>query len=125
MIARRLALWGPLTAALAIVFCLSSLSRVPGAELVWDKLLHAAGYGGISVLALRAFHSGFAPLRARATTGAFVFMVVWFISDEFHQSFVPGRSASAADVLADVVGFALASAGWSAARMSRGPRLTL
>ena len=97
MTRRVLASWGPLLAALAGVFYLSSLSRVPGAEYFWDKLLHTAGYTVVSLLTLRAFAS-------------FLFMLLWSVSDEYHQSFVPGRDSSAGDVVADMIGFTIACA---------------
>lgn len=100
-------IWGPFLAALAFIFWLSSLSRVPGAEYFWDKLLHAVGYGGLGVLALRAFHGGLGRLRQTPTVYAAIAVVLWAFSDEYHQSFVPGRDASLGDVLADTVGFAL------------------
>jgi VanZ family protein len=102
-----LTLWGPFLAALAVVFWLSSMSAVPGAQYFWDKLLHAVGYAGLGVLALRAFHGGFDRPRLRPTSYAALTVILWAISDEFHQSFVPGRDASGWDVLADTVGFAL------------------
>jgi VanZ family protein len=113
------ALWGPFVAALAAVFWLSSLSRVPGAQYAWDKLLHALGYCGVSLLALRAFHGGLTRLRPKRTLAALGVMLVWFVSDEWHQSFVPGRDAEALDVVADTVGFGLAvaiAAAWSVVR---------
>jgi VanZ family protein len=122
--ASRIALWGPFLAALAVVFVLSSLTRVPGAEYVWDKLLHSLGYAAISTLALRAFHGGFEAPRLKPSFGAFLFMLLWFVSDEWHQSFVPGRDASALDVAADVVGFGIAMAFFAALRAGR-VRLTL
>ena len=125
MIPRRLALWAPLVAALAGVYFLSSLSHVPGSEYVWDKLLHAVGYGGISVLALRAFHGGFVPLRSRTTIATFLFMLAWFVSDEYHQSFVPGRDAEVGDVVADAVGFGLATVAWILASLAARLRPTL
>jgi VanZ family protein len=115
----RVALWGPFLAALVVVFVLSSLARVPGAEFVWDKLLHAFGYAAISTLALRAFHGGFDAPRLKASLLAFLFMLLWFVSDEWHQSFVPGRDASALDVAADVVGFGIAMAFFVALRAGR------
>jgi VanZ family protein len=118
------ALWGPFLAALAFVFALSSMTRVPGAEYVWDKLLHAVGYAAISVLALRAFHGGFEAPRWRPSLAAFLFMLLWFVSDEWHQSFVPGRDASALDVAADVVGFGIGMTVFAALRAGRA-RLTL
>lgn len=101
-------LWGPFVAALVGVFWLSSLSRVPGANHYWDKMLHAVGYSVLGVLALRAFHGGFERLRPEPTLYAALAVILWGISDEFHQSFVPGRDASPWDVFADAVGFVLA-----------------
>jgi VanZ family protein len=106
---RRVALWGPFLAALALGFTLSSMQRVPGAEFFWDKLLHVTEFAGIGVLALRAFHGGVVPPRRGPTLSAGAAVVLWALSDEFHQSFVPGRDASLRDVAADVVGFAVAS----------------
>ena len=91
-----------------IIFWLSSMSRVPGANYFWDKFLHAFGYAGLGILALRAFHGGFTPARLLPTLLAGLAVVLWGISDEFHQSFVPGRDASALDVFADSVGFLIA-----------------
>ena len=103
-----LTLWGPFLAALALVFWLSSLSDVPGAHYFWDKLLHTIGYAGLGVLALRAFHGGFEPPRLASTIYAGLVVILWGVSDEIHQYFVPGRDASAWDVLADAVGFGVA-----------------
>jgi len=103
-----LTLWGPFLAALVVVFWLSSLSHVPGSQHFWDKLLHAVGYTVLGVLALRAFHGGFSRPRLEPILYAALVVIVWGISDEFHQSFVPGRDASAWDVLADVVGVLIA-----------------
>lgn len=105
-----LTLWGPFLAALAVVYWLSSLSNVPGSQYVWDKLLHTVGYAGLGLLALRAFHGGLKPPRLAPTLWAGAAVVLWGISDEFHQSFVPGRDSSAWDVLADAVGFVIAFA---------------
>lgn len=103
-----LTVWGPFLAALAFVFWLSSMSQVPGAEYFWDKLLHAVGYAGLGVLAMRAFHGGFVKPRLAPTIYAGIAVVLWGISDEYHQSFVPGRDSSGWDVVADTVGFGLA-----------------
>jgi len=117
-----LTLWGPFIAALAVVFWLSSLSDVPGARYVWDKALHGVGYTGLGLLALRAFHGGFKPLRLAPTLFAAAAVVLWGISDEFHQSFVPGRDASAWDVVADAIGFT-AAVGLTAAGTTAAARL--
>ena len=110
MTRRALANWGPLLLALAGVFWLSSLPQVPGAGLAWDKLLHAVGYAGLGIVTLRAFHGGLVRPRPKPTVAAGIFLLLWGISDEYHQSFVPGRDASGADVVADVIGFMIACA---------------
>jgi len=114
-----LALWGPFLAALGVIFWLSSLSDIPAARHVWDKLLHVVGYAGLGVLALRAFHGGLARPRPVPTALAGIAVVLWGISDEIHQHFVPGRDASGLDVLADAIGFLVgvaATAAWVAWR---------
>jgi len=68
----------------------------PGA----DKLLHAAEFALFALLAWRAFNRR--PILALLTALAFAAL------DEFHQSFIPARDASALDGLADALGAALA-----------------
>jgi VanZ family protein len=118
-----LTLWGPFLGALAVTFWLSSRSDVPGARYVWDKLLHTIGFAGLGVLALRAFHGGFERPRLSLTLYAGLTVILWGISDEFHQSFVPGRDATPWDVVADAVGFAV-GVGVFAILTSRATRAT-
>lgn len=99
---------GPFLLALAAIYWFSSLPGVPGAEYVWDKLLHVVGYAGLGVLALRAFHGDLTPTPTRMTLLAGLVVGLWGVSDEYHQSFVPGRDASVWDVVADAVGFLVA-----------------
>ena len=124
MIRALLTRWGPFLGALAVVFWLSSLSQVPGARYAWDKLLHTIGYAILGVLALRAFHDGWRRPSPVPTLLAAAAVLLWGISDEIHQSFVPGRDASPWDVLADAVGFllALAIVAIATARPARGSR---
>jgi len=42
--------------------------------------------------------------------------VVYGISDEFHQSFVPGRAVEAKDLMVDAIGSVVGVAGWVVAR---------
>ncbi len=97
--------WFPVWAYSAIIFYLSSLpgSQVSGIP-VWDKLLHGVAYGGLGVLYARAF-SG---TRVWPNLSVWVLSVVccylYGLSDEFHQSFTPGRASGLDDALADFVG---------------------
>lgn len=101
---RSLALWGPVLALAAVLFALSHQPAIPMAEVVWDKLSHFVAYLVFGLLALRATHEGGPALRAGAAAAAFALTAAYAISDEVHQSFVPGRSSSVLDVVADVAG---------------------
>ena len=109
----RLRLWLPPALLAGVIFVLSSLSQVPGATYVQDKLAHLTVFGLLCLLTLRARHGGFKPLAPRAATSAFALVVLWGVLDEVHQYFVPGRDASARDVAADALGAALAVAVWA------------
>jgi len=108
----RRAAWAfvPALAYAAIIFALSAQSDplpfLPPEIFLQDKLLHAAEYavlGGLLVPALRAVG-----LRPRvALLAAMVIASAFGASDEFHQSFVPGRSADVADWVADTLGAAV------------------
>ncbi len=79
-----------------------------------DKVEHGIEYATGGFLAAGAF--GFLAGR-RPVYAAITFCGLWGISDEWHQSYVPGRDCSPYDQMADVVGgtigaftFAVASA---------------
>jgi VanZ family protein len=81
------------------------------------KLAHFTEYLVLSVLLYRALRTG-RGWNFRAAGLAFTIAGVYALSDEFHQWFVPGRTAAATDCLIDVSG-AAAAQGFLAAR-SRG-----
>ncbi len=93
----------------AVIFVASSLPKggpvpLPGAGI--DKPVHGLVYGVLgALLCLTARSRGSVPRRA-ALWGALLGLA-YGVSDELHQTFTPGRTASAADVLADVIGATL------------------
>ena len=92
---------------------LSSQSRIPDALPAFpgaDKHLHAARFFLLGLLAWRAGRSGEGWGTARTAATILVGAALWGVSDEWHQSFVPGRHVDAADLLADLAGSALAVA---------------
>jgi VanZ family protein len=94
--------WAPPIAYAGLIFFLSSQSTFPHLPPgLWDfdKLLHAVEYAVLALLLLRATGSAWV---------AFALASLYGVSDELHQSFVPGRSATVYDALADAVGAALA-----------------
>lgn len=66
----------------------------------WDKFVHAGVYGLLGWLLARA--------TGKAAWG-WALAVLYGVSDEFHQHFVPGRQADVLDLLADAVGAFLGS----------------
>jgi len=100
--------------ALAWVATIFFLSNQPTLHLPslfdnQDKVMHAGAYGLLGIFIL-----GSMPLRLPGYTRGQVWFSVliaslYGISDEFHQSFVPGRTPDVADWLADTLGALLAA----------------
>ena len=99
---RALLLWLPVVAWAALIFALSSIPNLSTAEGVLGDVLssgaHAVEYAIFAVLLLRALD---------ARLAAFAAGIAYAITDEIHQSFVPGRVASGIDLLVDAVGLAV------------------
>ena len=109
---RRFWFWGPVIAYVALIFYFSSLSDISVVSPYPDHLLHAAEYFGLAILVARALNGGLQrPISSRAMLLSFLFCVVYAVSDEIHQMFVPNRYADLTDVLSDVVGAVLGLAG--------------
>ena len=92
---------------------LSSRSRLPEVLPAFsgsDKLQHAAWFFLLALLAWRAGREGEGWGRGRRTATLLVVSALWAASDEWHQSFVPGRAVEAGDLVADVAGASLALA---------------
>ncbi len=92
-----------------LIFFLSSqsrLPRIPGAFPGVDKLAHAAVFGVFAFLLL------YADRFPRGWRGLFWVGIAFLygVSDEIHQSFVPGRTVDIYDGLADLTGALLAFA---------------
>ncbi len=95
--------WGPVAIWAAVLFFLSALPL--SGDVSWvpvnDKVIHVGLYGVLGVTLSRArILSG-----AGWPHGLFILVgVLYGVTDEFHQAFVPGRSVSVFDWIADVVG---------------------
>lgn len=92
---------------------LPSTPVVPGA----DKLVHATLYGVLGWLVARAVEGRGQSAWAMVAIGVATFAA----ADEWHQQWIPGRSADAFDWVADVAG---AMAGASLLRSAHGRRET-
>lgn len=93
------------------------LSSIPASEMgrlgvkLPDKLLHAGAYAVLALLLYLALRRGWGVMPAPAGVAAWIVSVIYGVSDEYHQSFVPGRDPSMGDLVADAVGAAVALAG--------------
>ncbi len=69
------------------------------------KLAHLTEYAIMGFLAARAFRtSSYGPLRRHWFLVALLLIVIYSLLDEYHQSFVPSRTASIYDSMIDSVG---------------------
>ncbi len=108
---RSAARWVPVLVYMAGIFWLSSMERPRIPLAVNDKLAHVAAYALLGALVLRAANGGLGrPASAGAVLFSLLLSAAYGASDEWHQSFVPGRVASAGDVVADALGAFLAIA---------------
>jgi VanZ family protein len=107
---KRLLLWGLVVAQMALLFTASSSSDPDLPGQLSDKVVHFAAYGVLGALVLNALANGtIAGLTWPRALAAILIAVLYGLSDELHQSFVPGRSPDALDVLADAAGAAAAA----------------
>ncbi|HIH44997.1 MAG TPA: hypothetical protein HA257_07995 [Candidatus Methanoperedenaceae archaeon] len=72
-----------------------------------DKFLHAVVYFGFGILLYLTFANSKYPVLVKYPfLLAIVIGTIYGATDEFHQSFVPGRTMSTGDLLADALGLA-------------------
>ena len=99
-----------LDSALLILYCvliywLSDQSTLPTPDLFQhqDKVIHAGAYFVMAAFAFRAFRH-FISSQPVLFISILIFCSLYGMSDEWHQSFVPGRMSDTADWLADTLG---------------------
>lgn len=112
---RALALWGPVAAYMALIFFISAQPKAPLPPQLSDKQGHSIGYMGLAVTVGRALAGGISGgTSLRVAAGAWAIASAYGASDEWHQSYVPGRSADVRDWFADATGALLgAGACWA------------
>jgi len=99
--------------AIGWMIMLFYLSHQPGLDVPQpfphaDKLYHATAYallGGLLLLSLKPKSDGYSNRQVFLSV---LIASLYGISDEIHQSFVPGRTADPADWLADTSGALIA-----------------
>jgi VanZ family protein len=112
--------WIPVIIYALFIFSLSARSYPEAFPRFNTKLFHPIEYLTLAIFLCGAWHH---LIRSR---GTFFFIIcvqisgiIYAASDEFHQSFVAGRTATVTDVLIDAVGVALGCAIFLLARYTR------
>ena len=87
------------------IYWLSDQQTLPTPELFenQDKVLHFGAYFVMGLFAWRSFRHLISP-PIILTLITIAFCSLYALSDEWHQSFVPGRSSDVLDWIADTLG---------------------
>jgi len=101
--------WLPPVLWMGVIFIVSAQPTLPYypdtlLDLILKKAAHMIEYGILAFLLWRALSRGRGTLSWSALVTAFVVSVLYAASDEYHQSFVPGRNGTPVDVGIDAVG---------------------
>ena len=106
--------WVPVVGYAAVLYYLSDQPKLP-APPGGDKTAHVVAYAGFAFLWARAWGPTFSD--PRRFVWAWLAASLYGLFDEWHQSWVPGRTASAADFVADAIGGVLGAAAFIGVRL--------
>lgn len=100
-------LWIPVIVWAAVIFYFSSIPDLR-TKLEYDfilrKIAHIVEYLILTFFLYRAFRGSFSMNVFRLFIYPALFSFLYAVSDEIHQSFVPGRNCAIGDVLIDTIG---------------------
>jgi VanZ family protein len=77
-----------------------------------DKVVHLCMYAVLGFLMSRAMDNSTGTTRRRAFLAAFLFCGAMGAADEWHQRYIPGRTAEVADWMADSTGGLVGALTW-------------
>jgi len=98
--------WLPVILWAAVIFTFSSISQIKVSQFfIWDfitkKIAHVSEYAILFILIFRATKGNYLM--------SFILTMLYAASDEFHQSFVPGRTSTFFDLGFDLTGANIAA----------------
>ena len=104
----------PVFSTMGIIFVLSHMqgNQLPVGINGLDKFFHIIAYTTLGLTALFAVRTRWQQKPAITSLRVILFCLIYGISDEFHQSFIPGRMVSGFDLLADITGGIIAVLSW-------------
>lgn len=109
---RILLYWLPVVVWVGVIFLFSANPTTRASEIRWQdfivkKTAHMVVYAILSLLIYRALKTGGMEIRKAGYYSIF-FSIIYGFTDEFHQSFTPGREPTFRDVAFDATGSILA-----------------
>lgn len=108
--------WGPACLLMALIYLFSSFPKNEIADFgAWDLWVKKGGHVAEYAILALAYWRGLTytrPATWRLAALAVGMAVAYAITDEVHQSFVPGRLATPTDVVIDAVGASLGIIVW-------------
>lgn len=109
--------WFPVIGWAGLIFYLSSVPHLKTDLGIWDLILrkcaHVFEYAVLGLLLVNAWRKTWQTVPSRRAVGWCIALgILYAASDEFHQSFVPGRGPSVLDVTIDSFGVVLGAAGF-------------
>lgn len=109
----KLGFWLPVFLWAGIIFAFSSLEVNKSTQFYWQdfiikKTAHVVEYAVLFILLYRAFLNTTSFNKKQAAILSFALVLFYGISDEYHQSFTPGREPKLRDVGFDALGGILA-----------------
>ena len=104
--------WLPALIWMGLIFLVSAQPSLPSVPGRWDLLLkkgmHMVAYGILTILYLWALRGSAHDDRV-VRVASVVLALTYALSDEYHQTFVPGRNGTWVDVAVDGVGILAAT----------------
>lgn len=106
---RILAFWLPVVVWASIIFMFSTIQveksdRFDLTDFIIKKSAHLVEYVMLFVLFYRAVKNTTSASIQKAAITAIIAVIIYGASDEFHQSFTPGRGPALRDVIIDTTG---------------------
>ncbi|MFA6142545.1 MAG: VanZ family protein [Candidatus Omnitrophota bacterium] len=102
--------WIPLIGWMLTIFILSSIPgrNIPHVSVLgFDKVAHIFIYGILGLFLIRAFFSATDIGLVKSVLLSIIIGALFGMSDEWHQSFVPGRNMDLFDFFADFIGLSV------------------
>jgi len=111
-----LSLWLPAMVWATVIFLFSNFPSIKTtdfflSDFIFKKTAHLLEYGILSILVFRALEGSYINIK-KAMIVSILISFLYAVSDEFHQSFIPGREPTIRDIIIDTIGATIGAVLW-------------